>query len=98
MEYLLSPPFSPFSVFNILIPPHHLPDHLLPLLSQESRLQHLHLAALCQQLLLEVEGGAKVEFEAFELVEAIEAGELKTIAEGLKEDDNPVLKVVKFKE
>ena len=40
--------------------------------------------------------------EAFELVEALEAGELsgelKTIAEGLKEDDNPVLMVVKFKE
>ena len=40
--------------------------------------------------------------EAFELIEALEAGELsgelKTIAEGLKEDDNPVLMVVKFKE
>ena len=91
-------PFSPFSVFSILIPPHHPPNHLLHLLAQGSRLQHLHLAALCQQLLLEVEGGAKVELEAFELVEALEAGELKTIAEGLKEDDNPVLMVVKFKE
>ena len=72
------------SHFNIFIPPHHPPNHLLHLLAQGSRLQHLHLAALCQQLLLEVE--------------ALEAGELKTIAEGLKEDDNPVLKVVKFKE
>ena len=40
--------------------------------------------------------------EAFCLVEALEAGELsgelKAIAEGLKEDDNPVLMVVKFKE
>ena len=72
------------SHFNILIPPHHLPNHLLHLLTQGSRLQHLYLAALCQQLLLEVE--------------ALEAGELKTIAEGLKEDDNPVLMVVKFKE
>ena len=89
------------SHFNILIPPHHLPNHLLHLLTQGSRLQHLYLAALCQQLLLEVEGGAKVEFEAIDLIEAIEAGELsgelKTIAEGLKEDDNPVLMVVKFK-
>ncbi len=45
---------------------------------------------------------AYLKFEAFELVEALEAGELggelKTIAEGLKEDDNPVLMVVKFKE
>ena len=92
------PPFSPFSVFSILIPPHHPPNHLLHLLAHGSRLQHLHLVALCQQLLLEDEGGAKVELEAFELVEALEAGELKTIAEGLKEDDNPVLMVVKFKE
>ena len=42
------------------------------------------------------------DFEAMDLVEALEAGELsgelKTIAEGLKEDDNPVLMVVKFKE
>ena len=40
--------------------------------------------------------------EAFTLKEALEtgelSGELKTIAEGLKEDDNPVLMVVKFKE
>ena len=98
IQELLLPPFSPFSVFSILIPPHHPPNHLLHLLAQGSRLQHLHLAALSQQLLLEVEGGAKVELEAFELVEALEAGELKTIAEGLKEDDNPVLMVVKFKE
>ena len=90
------------SHFNILIPPHHLPNHLLHLLTQGSRLQHLYLAALCQQLLLEVEGGAKVQLEVGILVEALEAGELsgelKTIAEGLKEDDNPVLMVVKFKE
>ena len=86
------------SHFSILIPPHHPPNHLLHLLTQGSRLQHLHLVALCHQLLLEVEGGAKVEFEAIDLIEAIEAGELKTIAEGLKEDDTPVLKVVKFKE
>ena len=86
------------SHFSILIPPHHPPNHLLHLLTQGSRLQHLYLAALCQQLLLEVEGGAKVQLEVFELVEALEASELKTIAEGLKEDDNPVLMVVKFKE
>ena len=61
-------------------------------------MQHLYLAALCQQLLLEVESGAKVQLEAFNLIEALEAGELKTIAEGLKEDDNPVLMVVNFKE
>ena len=79
LVYLLPPPFSPFSVFSILIPPHHPPNHLLHLLAQGSRLQHLHLAALCQQLLLEVEGGAKVQLEVFELVEALEAGELKTI-------------------
>ena len=40
--------------------------------------------------------------EAFDLIEALEAGELsgklKSIAEGLKEDDNPVLMVVKFNE
>ena len=40
--------------------------------------------------------------EAIDLIEALEAGELngelKTVAEGLKEDDNPVLMVVKFKE
>lgn len=40
--------------------------------------------------------------EAFKLTEALEAGqlsgELKAIAEGLEEDDNPVLMVVKFKE
>ena len=40
--------------------------------------------------------------QAHHLIEALEAGELsgelKTIAEGLKEDDNPVLMVVKFKE
>ena len=45
---------------------------------------------------------AIVQLEAFKLIEALEAGELsgelKTIAEGLKEDDNPVLMVVKFKE
>ena len=50
----------------------------------------------------EVHACATIQFEAFELVEALEAGELsgelKTIAEGLKEDDNPVLMVVKFKE
>ena len=42
------------------------------------------------------------DYEAMDLLEALEAGELsgelKTIAEGLKEDDNPVLMVVKFKE
>ena len=42
------------------------------------------------------------DYEAIDLIEALEAGELsgelKTIAEGLKEDDNPVLMVVKFKE
>ena len=45
---------------------------------------------------------AIVQLEAFKLIEALEAGELggelKTIAESLKEDDNPVLMVVKFKE
>ena len=45
---------------------------------------------------------AYLRIEAFDLIEALEAGELsgelKTIAEGLKEDDNPVLMVVKFKE
>ena len=45
---------------------------------------------------------AIVQLEAFKLIEALESGELsgelKTIAEGLKEDDNPVLMVVKFKE
>jgi len=45
---------------------------------------------------------ATILLEAFDLIEALEAdelsGELKTIAEGLKEDDNPVLMVVKFKE
>ena len=45
---------------------------------------------------------AIVQLEAFKLVEALEAGELggelKTIAESLKEEDNPVLMVVKFKE
>ena len=45
---------------------------------------------------------AYIKLEAFKLIEALEAGklsgELKTIAEGLKEDDNPVLMVVKFKE
>jgi len=45
---------------------------------------------------------AYIKLEAFYLIEALEAGELsgelKTIAEGLKEDDNPVLMVVKFKE
>ena len=50
----------------------------------------------------EVHACATVQFEAFDLIEALEAGELsgelKTIAEGLKEDDNPVLMVVKFKE
>ena len=50
----------------------------------------------------EVRACATIQLEAFELIEALEAGtlsgELKTIAEGLKEDDNPVLMVVKFKE
>ena len=50
----------------------------------------------------EVHACATIQLEAFELIEALEAGklsgELKTIAEGLKEDDNPVLMVVKFKE
>ena len=50
----------------------------------------------------EVHACATIQLEAFDLVEALEAGklsgELKTIAEGLKEDDNPVLMVVKFKE
>ena len=45
---------------------------------------------------------AYLRIEAFDLIEALEAGELsgelKTVAEGLKEDDNPVLMVVKFKE
>ena len=45
---------------------------------------------------------AYLKLEAFKLIESLEAGELggelKTIAEGLKEDDNPVLMVVKFKE
>ncbi len=40
--------------------------------------------------------------EAFKLIEALEAGqlsgELKTIAQGLEEDANPVLMVVKFRE
>ena len=49
----------------------------------------------------EIDNCATVQLEAFELLEALEAGELsgelKTIAEGLKEDDNPVLMVVKFK-
>ena len=42
------------------------------------------------------------KLEAFKLIEALESGdlsgELKNIAESLKEDDNPVLMVVKFKE
>ena len=50
----------------------------------------------------EVHACATIQLDAFELIEALEAGELsgelKTIAEGLKEDDNPVLMVVKFKE
>ena len=50
----------------------------------------------------EVDACATIQLEAFDLIEALEAGklsgELKTIAEGLKEDDNPVLMVVKFKE
>ena len=50
----------------------------------------------------EVHACATIQLEAFELIEALEAGELsgelRTIAEGLKEDDNPVLMVVKFKE
>ena len=50
----------------------------------------------------EIDNCATVQLEAFELLESLEAGELsgelKTIAEGLKEDDNPVLMVVKFKE
>ena len=50
----------------------------------------------------EIDNCATVQLEAFELLEALEegelSGELKTIAEGLKEDDNPVLMVVKFKE
>ena len=45
---------------------------------------------------------AIVQLEAFKLIEALEAGELggelKTVAESLKEEDNPVLMVVKFKE
>ena len=39
--------------------------------------------------------------EALDLIEALEAGELsgelKSLAEGLKEDDNPVLMLVEFK-
>ena len=50
----------------------------------------------------EIHSCATIQLEAFELVEALEAGELsgelKTIADGLKEDDNPGLMVVKFKE
>ena len=50
----------------------------------------------------ELDACAIVQLEAFDLIESLEAGELsgelKTIAEGLKEDDNPVLMVVKFKE
>ena len=50
----------------------------------------------------EVNACATIQLEAFKLIEALEAGELsgelKTIAEGLKEEDNPVLMVVKFKE
>lgn len=42
-----------------------------------------------------------VKLEPFRLIEALEAGELsgklKDIAQGLKEDDNPVLMVIKFK-
>ena len=42
-----------------------------------------------------------MKIEAFQLIEALEAGQLsgklKTIAQGLKEDDNPVLMLVKFK-
>lgn len=42
-----------------------------------------------------------VKLEPFRLMEALEAGELsgklKDIAQGLKEDDNPVLMIVKFK-
>lgn len=42
-----------------------------------------------------------VKLEPFRLIEALEAGELsgklKGIAQGLKEDDNPVLMVIKFK-
>lgn len=42
-----------------------------------------------------------MKMEAFQLIEALEAGQLsgklKTIAQGLKEDDNPVLMLVKFK-
>ena len=42
------------------------------------------------------------KLESFKLIEALESGdlsgELKNIAESLKEDDNPVLMVVKFKE
>ena len=47
-------------------------------------------------------GTAYLLLEAFYLIEALEAGELsghlKTIAEGLKEDDNPVLMVIKFRD
>ena len=45
---------------------------------------------------------AHYPLQAFDLIEALEAGELsgnlKTLAQGLKADDNPVLMVVKFKE
>lgn len=45
---------------------------------------------------------AYMKLDAFKLTEALEAGqlsgELKTIAQNLKEDDNPVLMVMKFKE
>ena len=50
----------------------------------------------------ELNACAIVQLESFHLIEALEAGELsgelKTIAQGLKEDDNPVLMMVKFKE
>jgi hypothetical protein len=40
--------------------------------------------------------------ETLDLIEALEAGELsgelKTIAENLNEDDNPVLMLIEFKE
>ena len=42
-----------------------------------------------------------MKMEAFQLIEALEdgqlGGELKAIAQGLKEDDNPILMLVKFK-
>ena len=45
---------------------------------------------------------AHYPLQAFDLIEALEAGELsgdlKTLAQGLKADDNPVLMVVQFKE